>query len=112
MEEQNVQKDIESLNSDWKASGLTQAAYCKKEGVSYSRFKNKRQKQRREASDDVVLCGQFNDNINAVRLGEAIEAAPPQPYCEISFSGGHTVSFSDKASLVGLKSLISDLIQL
>jgi hypothetical protein len=108
MEEQNVQKDIESLNSDWKASGLTQAAYCKKEGVSYSRFKNKRQKQRREASDDVVLCGQFN----AVRIGEAIEAAPPQPYCEISFSGGHTVSFSDKASLVGLKSLISDLIQL
>ena len=110
MEEQDTRKYIESLYSDWKASGVTQAAYCKREGISYSRFKNKHQKQRREASEEVAssLCGQFN----AVRIGEAIEAEPPQPYCEISFSGGHTVSFSDKASLVGLKSLISDLIQL
>tara|TARA_B110000467_G_C17911667_1_gene260163 strand:- start:128 stop:460 length:333 start_codon:yes stop_codon:yes gene_type:complete len=110
MEEPETQRDIDSIYSDWRASGLTQIAYCEREDMPYSRFKNKLQKQRREASNKAASsqCGQFN----AVTLGEAMEVAPPQPYCKITFSGGHTVSFSDKASLIGLKSLISDLIQL
>ena len=110
MKDQESDKDIESLYSGWKESGLTQVAYCERAGISYSRFKNKRQKQRREesAEETVSKCGEFN----AVSLDEAIEVAAPQPYCKITFSGGDTVSFSDRASLVGLKSLISDLIQL
>ena len=108
--EEESEWDTEAVYADWKASKLTQAAYCNREGISYVQFKNKSYKQRRQSreKDSISVCGQFNE----VSLGEEMKSESHQPYCEISFSGEHKVSFSDKASLAGLKSLISDLIQL
>ena len=109
MGKQKIGWDPESVYEDWKASKLTQEAYCKREGIAYGSFKNKTYKQRRKCCEkaQVPVSGQFN----VVSLSEEIETVL-QPYCEISFSGRHKVSFSDKASMAGLKSLIGDLIQL
>jgi len=110
MEEWNRKNDIKKIYTDWKSSGLTQAEYCKQKGIPFTWFKNQSYKKREQ--DQVVSDTTVSGKFNAVSFNEAINTSEQAPYCEITFSGKHTVSFSDKASLLGLKSLISDLIQL
>ena len=55
--------------SGWKASGLTQSAYCEREGISYDTFKRWRYRLRRDA----VMRG------SAPRLVPVRVAASPAP---------------------------------
>jgi hypothetical protein len=93
----------------WKRSGVTQVEYCKRAGISYLEFKNRNHRQRRKSREQGALTksGQFN----AVSMVEKVKSESPKPYCEIVFAGEHKVSFSDQASLIGLKTLIRDLIK-
>ena len=61
----------EQYISGWKASGLTQSAYCEREGISYDTFK----RWRRVLRSDAMVRGP------APRLVPVRVAAPPSPRC-------------------------------
>jgi hypothetical protein len=96
----------------WVASGETQKAYCKEKLYSLNQFRN----QTKEAREAGVLEKSDSQKVGFVPIEVIPEdvinsANKDKPYCEITFSGGETVAFSNRESITGLKELISDLIQ-
>tara|TARA_Y100000590_G_scaffold188784_1_gene215097 strand:- start:552 stop:866 length:315 start_codon:yes stop_codon:yes gene_type:complete len=88
---------------EWKGSGETQVLYCDKKGYKLHDFKNKT-RQARECKIKEIEGSKFTP----IQV-ENIEKS--EPYCEIKFSGEHTVSFRDQESLIGLKNLIVNVVK-
>jgi hypothetical protein len=101
------ESEIEAMYDDWQASGLSQAAYCQREGVTMNRFKNDMSRLRRRQRKGKESAGIFN----MVAISGDGAGAKAEPYCELRFSGGHQVQFSGPESLIGLKQLIGALLQ-
>jgi len=100
-------EELRVIYRDWKGSGLRQAAYCKRHGIEKHTFKDALYQLRKRDRLKNERAGEFNQ----VRMAEEERRVEDEPYCEVRFSGGHVVSFSDKESLSGLKTLIRELIQ-
>ena len=99
-------KELEKIYKDWQNSGLSQNRYCDANGLKKSLFKSELYKLRKRRRTNGLEIRGFN----LVKLPEKVKEKPKEAYCEIRFTGGRRVTFSDKESLLGLKSLISDLI--
>jgi len=100
-------EELRGIYRDWKGSGLSQTAYCKKHGIERGTFKDDLYQLRKRDRSKNERVGEFNQ----VRMVEEGRRGEGEAYCEVRFSGGHIVSFSDKASVAGLKTLIRELIQ-
>ena len=100
--------------SGWKASGLTQSAYCEREGISYDTFKGWRQRLRRDA----VMRGSVPRLVPVRVVGSpAPRSTPteprmprgragPSPEAEIRLSNGRALALGRELDEVELGRLI------
>ena len=107
MRQTHGDEELRGIYRDWKGSGLSQKAYCKKHGIEKRTFKDDLYQLRKRDRSKNEREGEFNQ----VRMVEEGRRGEGEAYCEVRFSGGHVVSFSDKESVAGLKTLIRELIQ-
>ena len=104
MREAYTDEELKEIYADWKKSKESQKEYCIKHEINGNVFKSDIYQLRKREQKK----GQFNV-VKVKKKGK--KDREEEAYCEVRFSGGHVVSFSNKASILGLKSLISDLIQ-
>ena len=107
MREPYTDEELHKIYSKWQKSKMSQKKYCEKEGLKRSVFKNELYKLRKRETKATPEIGGFQ----LVKVPQKSKERQEEAYCEIRFTGGHRVTFSDKSSLLGLKSMISDLIQ-
>jgi|SaaInlStandDraft_7_1057024.scaffolds.fasta_scaffold62770_3 hypothetical protein len=98
--------ELREIYRGWKASGESQQSYSEARGISLNLFKTEIY-QLRKQEKIAKKRGSFHDVI----VSQAPVKREVTPYCKITFSGEHNISFSDRESLSGLKSLIRSLIQ-
>ncbi len=98
--------ELREIYRAWKASGQSQKSYSEANGISLNLFKTEIYQVRKQEKS-AKKRGTFHEL--SVRQDAVKDEAPP--YCTITFSGEHSLSFSDPESLSGLKSLIRTLIQ-
>ena len=99
--------ELRAIYASWKDSGETQQTYCSNSGINPNIFKVELYKLRKQDQASLEQSGRFNE----VKVSENSEYEPEEVYCKIVFSGKHSIEFSDKASLMGLKTLMLSLIQ-
>ena len=107
MRQKYKDEELRKIYQNWKGSGLSQIGYCKKQGIDKRVFKEDMYQMRKRDRSKYERVGRFNK----VRIVEEGRREKDEAYCEVRFSGGHSVSFSDKESVAGLKGLIRELIQ-
>ena len=89
---------------EWRESGVTQEKYCKKGGISKNRFKYKL-KCVRAANKKGSFLSVKTDRVEP-------NTADEKSYCRLIFSDGGEVDIKNRSGLTGLKTLISDMIQI
>jgi|TARA_B100000315_G_scaffold149562_1_gene138285 hypothetical protein len=99
--------ELKWIYRDWKESRLSQKAYCQKYRIKPNLFKGDLYHLRKREQEKAQRAGKFH----VVQVPEIARNEKVAPYCEILFSGSHKVSFSDKESLLGLRTLIRELMQ-
>jgi hypothetical protein len=107
MREAYTDEELHEIYDEWQKSKLSQKKYCEEKGLKKSLFKSELYQLRKREKKAGPEIGGFN----LVKVAKKAEERDGEAYCEIRFTGGHRVTFSDKSSLLRLKSLIGDLIQ-
>ena len=96
--------------AEWKASGLSQKAYCKRIEMGYDQFNSRLQTLRREGlvpRERVVAKEASSNSRNFVALAVRDERKDCGVYCELRFHGGTTVQVESKAAWRALKELFT-----
>ncbi len=98
--------ELRKIYREWKESGESQQNYSEARGISLKLFKIEIY-QLRKQEKATKKRGKFHN----LSVRPEPEKDKTSPYCTLTFSGDHSISFSDRESLSGLKSLIRTLIQ-
>jgi hypothetical protein len=100
-------EDLEDIYGSWKRSGMGQKAYSEKKGIDMNVFKTElyelRKRRKKECKREV--------GFHRIKVSDMPPKIEEVPYCEMTFSGKHRVTFKDKGSVIALKRLMMECLQ-